>query len=188
MKIASAVSAPVAGALMCLCIGHANATGMQVSSTSYADGATIASLHAHDGTGGDQKPCGGKGVSPQVSWSKLPAGAKSVAILMYDMDGNAGLGVSHWVAYNIAANHGHLKEGEGKAGGPGITVGKNVAGEAAYRGPCPPTGEAPHHYVVTVIATDLDPKLPPGMTRDELMAALKGHALEAQSFVGRFGR
>ncbi len=188
MKIASAVSAPVAGALICLCISNAHAVGMQVASTSYAEGATIASQYAHDGIGGDQKPCGGKGVSPQVSWSKLPAGAKSVAILMYDMDGGAGLGVSHWVAYNIAANRGQLKEGEGKADGPGITVGKNVRGEAAYRGPCAPTGETPHHYVITVIATDLEPNLPAGMTRDELMAALKGHALEAQSFVGRFGR
>ncbi|AQV93886.1 phosphatidylethanolamine-binding protein [Cupriavidus necator] len=188
MKIASAVSAPVAGALMCLYIGNACAVGMQVSSTSYTEGATIASLYAHDGVGGDQKPCGGKGVSPQVSWSRLPAGAKSVAILMYDMDGNAGLGVSHWVAYNIAANRGQLKEGEGKADGPGVAVGKNVLGEAAYRGPCAPAGETPHHYAITVIATDLAPNLPAGMTRDELMAALKGHALEAQSLVGRFGR
>ena len=188
MKNASAVSAPVAGVLMCLCIGNAHAVGMEVSSTSYAEGATIPTQYAHDGVGGDQKPCGGKGVSPQVSWSKLPAGAKSVAILMYDMDGNAGLGVSHWVAYNIAANLGQLKEGEGKTDGPGITIGKNVRGEAGYRGPCPPTGETPHHYVITVIATDLAPNLPPGMTRDELMSPLKGHALEAQSRVGRFGR
>jgi phosphatidylethanolamine-binding protein (PEBP) family uncharacterized protein len=64
-----------------------------------------------------------------------------------------------------------------------------VRGEAAYRGPCPPAGQVPHHYTITVIASDLAPgALPPALTRDELMAALKGHALEAQSVVGHFGR
>ncbi len=101
--------------------------------------------------------CGGHGVSPPVAWSGLPAGTKSVAIFMFDPDGAMGLGVSHWVAYNIAADRGHLKQGEGQKDGPGITVGKNITGEAAYRGPCPTAGDVPHHYIVTVVATDLEP-------------------------------
>jgi len=158
---------------------------MTVSSSAFAENATIPSLH-----GGNAPPdCGGKGVAPPVSWSNLPAGTKSVAVLMFDPDGAKGLGVSHWVAYNIAAERGQLKQGEGQKDGPGVTVGKNIAGEAAYRGPCPPVGDAPHHYIMTVIATDLDPgALPAGLTRDELMAALKGHGLGASSVVGRYGR
>jgi phosphatidylethanolamine-binding protein (PEBP) family uncharacterized protein len=89
-------------------VGFANAAGMQVSSTSFADGGVIPKLH-----GGDTSDCGGKDVSPQVSWSSLPAGTKSVAVLMLDPDGAKGLGVSHWVAYNIAADRGQLKQGEG---------------------------------------------------------------------------
>jgi phosphatidylethanolamine-binding protein (PEBP) family uncharacterized protein len=54
---------------------------------------------------------------------------------------------------------------------------------------CAPVGDVPHHYTMTVVATDLEPSaLPPGLTRDELLAALKGHALEGQSIVGRYGR
>ena len=45
-----------------------------------------------------------------------------------------------------------------------------------YFGPCTPAG-APHHYTFTLIATDLEPMaLQPGMTRDEVMKALDGHA------------
>ena len=47
-------------------------------------------------------PCPGQNVSPQLAWTNAPAGTKSFAILMYDVDGQSGAGVSHWVAYNIA--------------------------------------------------------------------------------------
>src|SRR5262245_54941861 len=56
-------------------------------------------------------PCPGQNVSPQLAWSNAPAGTKSFAILMYDIDGQAGVGVSHWVAYNIAPTVLALAEG-----------------------------------------------------------------------------
>ncbi|MFJ1256164.1 YbhB/YbcL family Raf kinase inhibitor-like protein [Cupriavidus sp. CuC1] len=184
MKLVKRGFAPLAGALLFFGMGIAQAAGMHVSSASFADGATIPVFH-----GNDTSDCGGKGVSPQVSWSNLPAGAKSVAVLLSDPDGALGLGVSHWVAYNIAADRGQLKEGEGQTDGHGATIGKNVSGEVVYRGPCPPAGDAPHHYTLTVVATDLAPSaLPPGLTRDELMSALKGHALGGQSVIGKYSR
>ncbi|MHA7683990.1 YbhB/YbcL family Raf kinase inhibitor-like protein [Cupriavidus sp. PET2-C1] len=184
MKLTRTRFASLAGALVYGCFGTAFAAGMQVSSASFADGAAIPALH-----GNNTSDCGGKGVSPQVSWSNLPAGTRSMAVLLLDPDGNMGLGNSHWVAYNIAADRGQLKEGEGQTSGQGVTIGKSVRGEPLYRGPCPPVGDAPHHYVLTVIATDLAPTaLPPGLTRDELMQALKGHALGGQSVIGRYAR
>ena len=174
-------SAPAA-----LCLAYASiasAAPMTVSSSAFSENAVIPAAH-----GGGQPDCGGQGVSPPIAWSGLPPGTRSVAIFMFDPDGAMGLGVSHWVAYNIAADRGHLQQGEGQKDGPGITIGKNIAGEAAYRGPCPPPGDVPHHYIVTVVATDLKPgALPAGLTRDELMAALKGHARGGASVVGRYG-
>jgi Raf kinase inhibitor-like YbhB/YbcL family protein len=183
MEKAIRLGGALAGAMLSICMAQASAAGMLVTSSSYPDGGTIPALH-----GGDSGDCGGKGVSPQVSWSNLPAGAKSVVVLMLDPDGAKGLGVVHWVAYNIGADRAQLKQGEGQIDGAGATVGKNVTGATAYRGMCPPVGDVPHHYTLTVIATDLEPTLPAGMTRDELMAALKGHALGGQSVVGRYGR
>ena len=46
-----------------------------------------------------------------------------------------------------------------------------------------------HHYAYILIATDLDlkaPELKPGMTRDELLAVLKGHAKSTAGLVLRF--
>ncbi|CAG2152467.1 YbhB/YbcL family Raf kinase inhibitor-like protein [Cupriavidus numazuensis] len=173
-------------AALCLaCTSMVTAAPMTVSSSAFSENAVIPAAHA----GNTPPNCGGQGVSPPVAWSGLPAGTKSVAIFMFDPDGAMGLGVSHWVAYNIAADRGHLKQGEGQKDGAGITVGKNISGEAAYRGPCPPVGDVPHHYIVTVVATDLEPgALPAGLTRDELMTALKGHARGGASVVGRYGR
>ncbi|HCN90437.1 MAG TPA: YbhB/YbcL family Raf kinase inhibitor-like protein [Oxalobacteraceae bacterium] len=183
MKQARRLTVTMVGGLLCMTVGFAGAAGMQVSSTSFVDGGAIPALHG--GTG----ECGGKGFSPPVSWSNTPAGTKSVAVLILDPDGANGLGVSHWVAYNIAAGRGQLKQGQGQTDGSGATVGKNVAGATAYRGMCPPPGDVPHHYVMTVIANDLEPAaLPPGLTRDALFAALKGHALGGQSIIGRYGR
>src|SRR6478736_8220552 len=125
MKFAKIFRNLACGSAMCVSTG-AFAEPMQVASSAFAENGNIPSVHAGDGE------CGGKGVSPQVSWHNLPAGAKSVAILMFDPDGAKGLGVSHWVAYNIAASRGQLKSGEGQADSNGMLVGKNSAGAAAY--------------------------------------------------------
>lgn len=170
---------------MALCATAAHAQAFEVTSASYKDGGVISKKQA-----GTAAECGGgEGLSPQVSWHNLPAGTQSVAVLMFDPDGQKGLGVSHWVAYNIDAQRGSLKEGEGKASAKGVTVGKNIAGEETYRGLCAPAGDNPHHYGVTVIATTLAPDaLPAGLSRDELLQKLKGHALGGQSIVGRYGQ
>ena len=163
-----------------------HAAGMSASSTSFADGAAMASVHANSANG-----CGGQDVTPQVAWHDLPAGTASIAVLLVDPDGGKGLGVTHWVAYGIAPDHGHgqIRQGEGGGSADGIVVGRNSAGDAAYRGICPPVGDVAHHYVLTVIATDVAPaSLAPGMTREELLAALKGHGLVSQSVVGRYAR
>ena len=154
-------------------------TGMKVTSTAFTDNGTIPAEYANVGD------CGGKNTSMPVAWTQLPAKTKSVAVLLSDPDGALGLGVSHWVAYNIAAERGQLKANETE----GFTVGTNVAGATAYRGMCPPVGDHPHHYVLTVVASDLAPgTLPAGLTRDALLAALKGHALGGQSVVGLYSR
>ena len=57
-----------------------------------------------------------------------------------------------------------------------------------YFGPCTPPGP-PHHYTFTLIATDLEPgALQPGMTRDELIKALDGHAKGATGIIGTFSK
>jgi len=132
-------------------------------------------------------PCPGKNVSPELAWHDAPAGTKSFAILMYDVDGQYGAGVSHWVAYNIAAATTELKEGDATQG-TGFTGGSGTRSNANYVGPCPPQGDGPHHYLITVMATDLEPTLAAGLTRDQFLAAAKGHLLSSATIGGLFAR
>ncbi|QBC33935.1 YbhB/YbcL family Raf kinase inhibitor-like protein [Pandoraea sp. XY-2] len=68
-------------------------------------------------------------------------------------------------------------------------LGKNVSGAMAYRGACPPVGDSPHHYIITVTATDLEPgRLPPGLDANGLTTALAGHTLNGSTLVARYGR
>jgi Raf kinase inhibitor-like YbhB/YbcL family protein len=130
--------------------------------------------------------CVGENVSPPLSWSNPPEGTKSYALLMLDPEGRGGLGVSHWVSYGIPVSVTGFAEGEVSKPSDKYVGGKSTQGVGNYSGPCTPPGDW-HHYTFTLIATDLDPKaLQPGMTRDELLAALNGHAKGAAGLIGRF--
>ena len=170
------------------------ASWMTLTSTSIKDGARIPMRFGAD----DPKracsprdpaicPCPGKNISPELAWQGAPAGTKSFAILIYDVDGQYGAGVSHWVAYNIAPTLHALAEGDGTAG-KGFTGGRGTRGNADYIGPCPPQGDGPHHYLITLMATDLEPDLAPGLTREQFLAAAKGHLLTSATIGGLYAR
>jgi Raf kinase inhibitor-like YbhB/YbcL family protein len=170
------------------------ASWMTLTSTSIADGARIPMRFGADDPSRACSPrdpaicpCPGKNNSPELAWQGAPAGTKSFAILMYDVDGQYGAGVSHWVAYNIAPTIHEMAEGDGAAG-KGFTGGTGTRGNANYVGPCPPQGDGPHHYLITLMATDLDPDLPPGLTREQFLAATKGHLLTSATIGGLYAR
>jgi Raf kinase inhibitor-like YbhB/YbcL family protein len=156
-------------------------------SPAYKDGATLEMRHA--GNVATNPNCVGQNVSPPLAWSNLPAGTRSLAMLMYDQAGRNGLGVVHWVAYGIAPSVTGFAENEVAKPSPKYVGGKSTLNLPNYMGPCPPVNTGHHHYVYTVIATDLEPgALPAGMTMAELMARLNGHAKGGSSIVLRYGR
>ena len=160
------------------------ATGFTLTSPGRADNAMLAQANA--GKNPANPNCRGENITPALSWVRAPAGTRSFAIVMDDQAGRAGLGVNHWVAYGIAPSVTRLAEGEASAPSSKLVMGKNTLG-MAYLGPCPPRGNAPQHYVYTLIATSLPPDaLPPGLNKAELMEALKGKALGAASLVLRY--
>ncbi len=160
------------------------ATGFTLSSPGRADNAMLAKPNA--GKNPANPNCAGENITPALSWVRVPAGTRSFAIVMDDQAGRAGLGVNHRTAYGIAPTVTGLAEGEASAPSSKLVMGKNTLG-MAYLGPCPPRGNAPQHYVYTLIATSLAPDaLPPGLSKAELMEALKGKALGAASLVLRY--
>ncbi|HLH95297.1 MAG TPA: YbhB/YbcL family Raf kinase inhibitor-like protein [Xanthobacteraceae bacterium] len=160
-----------------------------VTSPAFKDGDVWPSKFAGADPARTNPPCPGQNVSPPLSWSNAPAATKSFAIVMYDPDGGNGTGAVHWVAYGIPPTKTSLAEGEASTSPKDWTAGKNNVGTDHYFGPCGPAGHALHHYVITVIATPFAPgELKPGMTRDELLAALRGKSLAPASIVGRYTR
>ena len=163
------------------------ANNFTLTSPAFADGGTMAVKYA--GKDPNNPNCVGENVSPPLQWRNAPAATRSYAILMFDQEGRNGLGVVHWVAYGIAAATTALPEGAGDGQRPGLVGGKNITGKGSYLGGCPPKATGPHHYVITVIATDLDPAaLQAGLTMQQMFDAIGSHALGASSLVGRFGR
>ncbi len=166
--------------------GKAASAPFMVTSSSFSDGGVLSKKYAADDP---MRMCGGENVSPALAWANAPAKTKSFAILMFDPDGRLGEGVSHWVGYGIPANVTSFAEGEISKESKKFVGGKGTGDNALYIGPCPPAGDALHHYVFTVVASDLEPgALKPGMTRDQLYAALSGHAVVGASIVGKFAR
>jgi Raf kinase inhibitor-like YbhB/YbcL family protein len=187
VKCNLALAGAMALAFTWCCNQNANAQGVfTITSSSFKDGERLATKMA--GNNKQNPNCVGDNVSPALSWSNPPAGTKSYALIMYDPEGRGGLGVVHWVAYGIAASVTGLAEGETSKQTDKYVGGKSTMSLPHYFGPCTPAG-APHHYTFTLIATDLEPAaLQPGMTRDEVMKALDGHAKAATGIIGTFSK
>jgi len=166
---------------------NANAqNAFTITSPSFKDGER---LQSKMGGNNKQNPnCVGENVSPALSWANPPAGTKSYALLMFDPEGRPPGGVSHWVAYGIPVSVTGFAEGETSKQTEKYVGGKSTMNLPHYFGPCTPPG-APHHYAFTLIATDLEPNaLQPGLTRDELIKALDGHAKGATGIIGTFSK
>ena len=166
-----------------------------VTSTTFKDGQMMPKKVANSRANVPQNAnCLGENVSPQLSWFNAPAGTKSFAITMVDLEGRGGGGVNHWVAYGIPAEITGFAEGEVSKESPKYVGGKSRLGVGHYSGPCAPDAQV-RHYTFVVIATDFDPKeLPPGLTKEELNAKIvppepqRRHDKAAAAIIGLFAK
>jgi Raf kinase inhibitor-like YbhB/YbcL family protein len=135
--------------------------------------------------------CDGEDVSPQLSWSGLPQGTRSLALIMYDPDAPAGTFI-HWVIYNIPPTLSQLEEGVGSSGAreiPGVgTQGVNDFGDVGYGGPCPPRGHGPHKYYFALHALSSQLSLRSPATASALLNSMKGKVLGYSLLMGRYSR
>ncbi|MGQ9368357.1 YbhB/YbcL family Raf kinase inhibitor-like protein [Azospirillum sp. ST 5-10] len=133
--------------------GPAAAGSFRVAAPGLAPDGTLPDAQVLDGFG-----CRGGNRSPALTWSEPPAGTRSLAVTVYDPDAPTGSGWWHWTLFNLPPGLRGLPEG----GGPlpeGAVQGRTDFGTAGYGGACPPPGDPPHRYVVTVWALDT-PALP----------------------------
>ncbi len=127
----------------------------------------------------------GGNVSPSLSWSGVPQGSKSMALIVDDPDAPSGVFV-HWVLYGIPPAITGLDEDQPSSETlhSGIRQGRNGFGELGYGGPQPPSGT--HRYIFHLFALDNTLDLPPGASRHQLDQALKGHVVEEAQLLGKY--
>ena len=169
-----------------LSFGGAYADVLMLTSSAIPDNGALAIKNACSDK--QRSPnCVGENISPPLAWFGVPGGTKSFALLLFDPEGRAPAGVSHMVVYGIPASVTGFAEGELSQPSDQFIGGKSTMGKAVYFGPGTPPNTDWHHYTWTLVATDLDPKaLQPGLTREELAAALKDHVKGSAGLVTRF--
>jgi Raf kinase inhibitor-like YbhB/YbcL family protein len=168
----------------------AMADDLTLTSPDIKEGASISNEQVLSGFG-----CKGNNASPALSWSGAPATTKSFAISMFDPDAPTGSGFWHWVIFNIPPNVTSLPKGAGdikkRLMPKGAIQSRTDLGSDGYGGPCPPAGDQPHHYQITVFAVDVD-KLPFAKNHNA-SAAMVGfdlhfHTLAKATLTGVYGR
>jgi Raf kinase inhibitor-like YbhB/YbcL family protein len=116
-----------------------------------------------------------------LQWSGVPAGTKELVLVIRDPDASTSDFV-HWAVAGIAPSATGFP-----AGGVGgqIIPGRNSIGSLGYRGPCPPTGDKPHHYVFTLSALATPSGLHAGFSADQLQSQALGIATLTGTYARR---
>jgi hypothetical protein len=145
----------------------------------------------HDGSIPAVYTCQGKDSSVPLAWSGLPAGTRSLALIVDDPDAPDPAAPKmtwvHWVLYNIPPTAAGLPEAvQPQALPQGTLEGRNDWGRTGYGGPCPPIGR--HRYFFKLYA--LDVVLPDLGEPDKqrLERAMKGHVLATHELVGTYAK
>tara|TARA_B100000282_G_C31734473_1_gene492667 strand:- start:1625 stop:2176 length:552 start_codon:yes stop_codon:yes gene_type:complete len=159
---------------------------MVITSADFEEGAVLENAQVFKGFG-----CEGDNLSPQLSWSGVPEGAKSLALNVYDPDAPTGSGWWHWGVYNIPVDVSALEAGASLSenmpqGAIEITTDYGVPG---FGGACPPVGDEPHNYIFTLYALDVEKlELPENASGALLGYNLNAHALEKAKITATYGR
>lgn len=151
----------------------------RITCEAFSSGTPIPALY----TGDDRD------ISPPLRWTGVPAEAKSLLLICDDPDAPAGTWV-HWVVYNINPQLTGLNAGipnsptaiEGS-----YMQGRNSWERIGYRGPAPPPGK-PHRYFFKLYALDSVLPLRSGATKEQTVAAAKGHVVGQTAVMGTYQR
>lgn len=161
-------------------VSGSSVSAITVTSPSIAPGRAIPLVHADYG----------EKISPALQWRGVPAGAKTLVLLMEDPDAREPKPFVHWILFNVPATVTDLREALPPT--PrlpelgGALQGRNSRGAIGYFGPRPPKGDPPHHYHFQLFALDATLALDPAATRAQVLEAIKGHVVAEGALIGTF--
>jgi hypothetical protein len=152
---------------------------MKLTSTAFAEGGGIPAKYT----------CVGADTSPPLAWSGVPAGTKSLALIVDDPDAPDPAAPKmtwvHWVLYNLPPDTASLAEGAGnRPVSPPVRSGLNDWSRPGYGGPCPPIGR--HRYFFKLYALDVELRELDPANKATLEKAMEGHVLAKTEIIGTF--
>lgn len=172
----------ILGTLLFAATTTAGAAGFTLRVDAAGPDGMVAKRFVYRGSG-----CTGENVSPALHWEGVPAGAKSLALTVFDPDTPSPGGWWHWLVIDLPTASSGLAQGtELPAGAQSL---RNDYGETGWGGPCPPKGDKPHRYVFTLHALDaahLD--LPSDASPAKAGAAIEQHTIGKAQVTLRYGR
>jgi Raf kinase inhibitor-like YbhB/YbcL family protein len=151
---------------------------IEISSAAFEDGGSIPIEYT----------CDGENSSPPLRWSDVPAGTRSITIIVDDPDA-AGQIFRHWSVFNIPSGMRSLEVNQPATPElkDSIRQAQNDFGNTGYGGPCPPEGEE-HEYVFFIYALSEPLELEGNATPLDVSAALRGKVTGTGSFSGMYVR
>ncbi len=151
---------------------------MDITSEAFSQGGEIPEIHT----------CDGIDISPVLSWTGVPDGTRSFALICDDPDAPVGTWV-HWVIYNVPAQTTRLSEAVQKTDvlANGARQGMNDFRRIGYGGPCPPPGHGYHRYFFKLYALDTMLDIKSG-TKKNVRKLMDGHVLAEAKLTGKYKR
>ncbi len=150
---------------------------LKIESSAFAPGGEIPTRYTGEG----------EDISPPLSWSGVPSGTKSLALIVDDPDAPDPAAPKmvwvHWVLYNSPPSATGLAEAV-KTLPAGTGEGLNDWKRTGYGGPMPPIGR--HRYFHKLYAIDTALKLSGKPQKADVEAAMRGHVLAEATLMGTY--
>jgi Raf kinase inhibitor-like YbhB/YbcL family protein len=148
----------------------------------------ISPAFPHQGEIPSDYTCDGDDRSPPLSWTGVPTGTRSFALIVDDPDAPDPKAPKmtwvHWVLYDIPASVSSLEAGASTRLPAGAREGMSNEKRTGYGGPCPPIGR--HRYFHKLYALDTTLGDRGALTKSLLEKAMKGHVLAEAQLVGTY--
>ena len=120
---------------------------------------------------------------PPLRWTGVPAGSRSLVLLIEDPDAPTARPFLHWAVYNIDPSLPELQKGARFA-----VEGKNSMLKKGFTGAAPPKGDRAHRYHFQLFALDRLLELGDSAGRTAILSAMRGHVLAAGEVIGTHKR
>ena len=160
--------------------------GMTLTSPAFEDGGVIPNKYTSAAENGATP------VSPKLTWSHVPDGVVSFALLVRDPDTTMNKNPTefvHWMVINIPGTARELPEAipaQATLPDGSIQAALTQRKRVGYMGMGARAPGPYHHYTFELFALDTKLSLGPDFTEADLLKAMEGHVLAKAAMVGRY--